>query len=427
MAVLLSDLWGPKFALMKRISRERARTLQLSTSEPFLSVNRDTREPRIVIVHDYLNQRGGAEKVVGVLHKMFPHAPIYTSIVDRNHLWSDLKDADIRTSFMQRLPFVHRKFKWFFWLYPVAFRMMSLPDCDVVISSSSAYAKGVKLPKESRPIHICYCHTPMRFAWNFEEYIRYETPSKILKIIARCIVPLLKRWDKANVKQVDLFIANSRAVQQRIQRIYNREALVLHPPVDLPQRLVRQQEGYFLILSRLVSYKRLDLAVEACTRAGFPLVVIGDGPDRARLESISGANVKFLGFQSQEVIVEHLARCKALIFPGEEDFGITPVEAHAQGRPVVAYRAGGALDTVIEGVNGLFFDEQSPDRVVEALRKVDDYDWDPDVIRQSAERFSRERFEARLKEIVAQVVFEGRYKLQSLNLPIEANGKEIAQ
>jgi glycosyltransferase involved in cell wall biosynthesis len=401
--------------------------LHQSTSETLSFQNSDTRAPRVVIVHDYLNQRGGAEKVVGVLHKMFPHAPIYTSIVDRNHLWSDLDDADIRTSFMQRLSFVHRKFKWFFWLYPVAFRMMRLPDCDVVISSSSAYAKGVKLPKESQPIHICYCHTPMRFAWNFEEYIRNETSSKTLKILARCIIPLLKRWDRATVKQVDLFIANSRAVQQRIQRIYNREAIVLHPPVDLPQRLVRKQEDYFLILSRLVAYKRLDLAIEACTRVGVPLVVIGDGPDRARLEALAGANVKFLGFQPQHVIHEHLARCKALIFPGEEDFGITPVEAHAQGRPVVAYRAGGALDTVIEGVNGLFFNEQSPEKLLEALYKVDDYDWDPDVIRQSAERFSRERFEAILKQIVSQALFEGRHEFQSENLLIKTDGEGIVR
>ncbi|CAM3784086.1 glycosyltransferase [Alicyclobacillus pomorum] len=382
---------------------------------------------RVVLVHDYLNQLGGAEKVVGVLHEMFPEAPVYTSIVDRNRLWSNLADADIRPSFMQHIPLIRKKFKWFFMLYPFAFRMLRIPDCDVVISSSSAYAKGIKLPRRSRPVHICYCHTPMRFAWNFEQYIRNETSSKILKILARCFVPVLKQWDKATSKQVDLFIANSRTVQERIKRVYNREAIVVHPPVDLPERLVRNPEPYFLILSRLVSYKRLDLAVEACTRAGLPLIVIGDGPDRARLQALAGDNVKFLGFQPQDVILEHLARCKALIFPGEEDFGITPVEAHAQGRPVVAYRAGGALDTVIEGVNGLFFEKQSPEALIEALMKVDSYDWDPTVIRQAAERFSRSRFEERMKQLLSRVVLEGRKRIESVALPADMLEKGITQ
>jgi glycosyltransferase involved in cell wall biosynthesis len=382
---------------------------------------------RVVLVHDYLNQLGGAEKVVGVFHEMFPDAPIYTSIVDRNRLWSNLVDADIRPSFMQRAPLIRKKFKWFFMLYPFAFRMLRIPDCDVVISSSSAYAKGIKLPKRSRPIHICYCHTPMRFAWNFEQYIRNETSSKILKLVARCFVPVLKQWDKASAKHVDLFIANSRTVKERIKRIYNREAIVVHPPVDLPERLVRNPESYFLVLSRLVSYKRLDLAVQACTWAGLPLIVIGDGPDRARLQALAGDNVKFLGFQPQNVILEHLARCKALIFPGEEDFGITPVEAHAQGRPVVAYRAGGALDTVIEGTNGLFFDKQSPDALIEALMRVDSYDWDPAVIRQTAERFNRTRFEERMKQLLTEVVFEGRRRVGAAALSVETLEKGITQ
>ncbi|MCL6634017.1 MAG: glycosyltransferase [Alicyclobacillus herbarius] len=359
---------------------------------------------RVVIVHDYLNQRGGAEKVVGVLHEMFPDAPIYTSILDRQQLWPNLKDANIQTSFMQKVSFVRKHFKLFFWLYPLAFRTMRIPECDVVISSSSAYAKGVRLSKQARPIHICYCHTPMRFAWDFDRYIANETSSTVLKILARCIVPVLKKWDKTTAGQVNLFIANSSTVKERIKNVYNRESLIIHPPVELPERLDRETEDFYLVVSRLVSYKRIDLAVQACTQAGLPLVVIGEGPDRQRLQSLAGNSVEFLGFQPDEVINEYLARCKALIFPGEEDFGITPVEAHAQGRPVVAFRAGGALDTILEGVNGLFFDEQSPESLVGALMRVRGLDWDPNLIRETAERFNRRRFEQEIRNVLVQTV-----------------------
>ncbi|WP_236010965.1 glycosyltransferase [Alicyclobacillus fructus] len=369
------------------------------------------RTPSVVLVHDYLNQRGGAEKVMAHLHRVFPEAPIYTSLWEPGKCWPSLQNAPVRASWMQALPFVRRKFKWFFWLYPFAFRTMRLPDCDVVLSSSSAYAKGVKLPG-SQPLHICYCHTPMRFAWNFDAYIREEPGPRLLKRLARWLVPWLRRWDVRTARDVDVFIANSRTVRERIRRVYQRDAVIIHPPVELPPMLDREQEPFFLVVSRLVSYKRIDLAVEACTRHNWPLVVIGDGPDRKRLEEMAGPTVKFLGFQPEEVKQDYLARCKAFIFPGEEDFGISPVEAHAQGKPVVAYRAGGALDTIIEGVNGLFFTSPDPEDLANALRQLDGYRWDRAQIRATAERFSVERFH----EAIQQVVFDA-YRQRSATLP----------
>lgn len=374
---------------------------------------------RVAIVHDYLNQLGGAERVVGVLHELFPEAPIYTLFVNRKKLWPSLHDATIVPSFLQRFPFVERHFKLFFWLYPFVIKNTKIRDYDVVLSSSSAYAKGVRLPKVSgtRPIHICYCHTPMRFAWDFQRYIANETKSRTLARAVRLLVPLLKWWDVRTSHGVDVFIANSSVVQERIRRYYNRESVVISPPVDLKEVQVGQTEAhddvvgrenvhgdYFLIVSRLVAYKALDLAVRACTNLHIPLVVIGEGPDRKRLESLAGDTVLFLGWQSDESVHYFMKMCKALIFPGEEDFGITPVEANSLGRPVVAYRAGGALDTVVDGVTGVFFQEPRVSSLMESIRRVDEVAWDTATIQESAQRFSRSRFEQQLSDILQQAM-----------------------
>lgn len=362
---------------------------------------------KIAIVHDYLNQRGGAEQVVGVLHKMFPEAPIYTLLLDKSKLWPTLRDATIIPSFLGRAQFVNRRFKLFFWLYPIVIKTFNLKGYDIVISSSSAYAKGVRLPKADRPVHICYCYTPMRFAWDFEHYIINETPSALLRGLVRLMVPLLKMWDKRNSRKVDFFVAISNVVKSRILHIYQREAEIVFPPVELTKQRLRFPKGYFLVVSRLVAYKRIDLAVEACEMLGRRLVIIGDGPDRKRLEGLAGHNTTFLGFQTAQVVLKHLSECTALIFPGEEDFGLSPVEAHAQGCPVVAFRGGGALDTVIEQVNGLFFDLPNAQSLASVLPAVDNIDWDATVIRRTAERFARMRFEKHIYQVVEKAV---RYK-----------------
>lgn len=365
---------------------------------------------KVAIVADYLTQKGGAERVVGVLHRMYPDAPIYTSVLNKEQLWDDLKDADIRTTWMQYLPGIKRHFKLFFWLYPFAFRSICIREYDIVISSSCAYAKGVRLEagaNGNKPVHICYCHTPMRFAWDFERYIAKETRFKILKTIARIIILLLRRWDLAVNENVDIFIANSNVVLKRIQKIYQRDATVIYPPVDIERFLNNPVESdkiipepYFLVVSRLVSYKRIDLAVEACTKLGQPLFVIGEGSDRKRLESLAGPSIRFLGWQSEEVTRSYMTKCTAFIFPGEEDFGITPVEVNAAGRPVIAYHAGGALDTVIDGVTGIFFKEQDVDSLTEAIERVNNYSWDPQYISEQAKRFERNTFEKSLIDLV---------------------------
>lgn len=377
---------------------------------------RPTKQIKVVLVHDYLNQQGGAERVVGVLHALYPAAVIHTLFVDEATLWPTLRDATIVPSVLQRIPLIMAHFKLFFWLYPFVIKNIRIQDCDVVISSSSAYAKGVRVATGAngrRPKHICYCHTPMRFAWDYDHYIANETGSQLLAKAARVLVPLLRAWDVRSARTVDVFVANSTVVRDRIRKYYDRDATIIYPPVerrDLLQAVdrgdaeVATTEAHYLLVSRLVAYKRLDLAITACTQLQLPLLVIGQGPDRERLENLAGPTVRFAGFLPEAEVARQMAGCKALIFPGEEDFGITPLEANSLGRPVVAYRGGGALDTIVDGVSGVFFDEPSVQALAKALLQVDEIAWDPLQIRAAAARFNRSVFEARMTALVEQAV-----------------------
>jgi glycosyltransferase involved in cell wall biosynthesis len=355
---------------------------------------------RVAIVHDYLNQMGGAERVVAVLHRMFPEAPIHTTIVDRSKLAPELQDADIRTTWMQRIPGILKRFKLFFWLYPFAVQSMKLRDYDLILSSSSAYAKGAKADRGA--LHICYCHTPMRFAWDFDTYMEGMRVPGWMKRAARIAVAPLRRWDVASSGGVHHFIANSSIVRERIERHYGRSSAVLFPPVDVSRFSVCGSTigDYYLIVSRLVSYKKLDLAVEACTRLGKSLIVIGDGPDRARLEAMAGPMVKFKGRLPDWQVVDYMKRCKAFLFPGLEDFGITPLEANACGRPVIAFQGGGALDTVKPGVNGMYFEQQTAESLADALVRFEGMSWEPAAIRAHAESFSEARFVQQLEAFI---------------------------
>lgn len=348
--------------------------------------------PRIAIVHDYLNQMGGAERVVGVLHRMYPEAPIFTTILDREKLLPELRDADIRTTWMQRIPGIQKRFKLFFWLYPFAMASMKLKGYELVISSSSAYGKGAPVDRDA--VHICYCHTPMRFAWDFASYMESVQVPALIKLAAKLLVGPLRLWDKATSRRVTEIIANSTIVKERIRQHYGKNAPVIFPPVNVSRFQLggAEPEDYFLIVSRLVSYKRIDLAVEACTAAGKRLIVIGDGPDRSRLEALAGSGVSFLGRLSDEEVEQHMKSCQALLFPGFEDFGITPLEANACGKPVIAYRKGGALDTVVPGLNGLFFEEQTVESLSRALHTFQVSRFDPVLIRRHAESFEESRF-----------------------------------
>ncbi|GIO99083.1 glycosyl transferase [Paenibacillus lautus] len=358
------------------------------------------RDLKIAIVHDYLNQMGGAERVVAVLHKMFPEAPIYTTIVDRNKLLPELQDAVIHTTWMQRIPGILNKFKLYFWLYPFSIRSINVKSYDLILSSSSAYAKGVRKGRQS--LHVCYCYTPMRFVWDFDTYMESIQVPRLVKRIAKWLIYPLKRWDKDNSEHVDRLIAISTIVKERIKQCYGVNAPIIFPPVEVSRFSVKEgePEDYFLVVSRLVSYKKIDLAIAACTQSGKRLIVIGDGPDRQRLEQLAGDTITFLGRKSDEDVVRYMQNCKALIFPGIEDFGITPLEANACGRPIIAYYGGGALDTIIAEQTGLYFEEQSIDSLVNTINRFDQYDWDPQYIRQHAEQFSEHIFIERMQSII---------------------------
>jgi len=387
------------------IERTAARVEQIysETLRAARSVKPMPDRPRVAIVHDYLNQMGGAERVVGTLHRMFPEAPIFTTIVDRERLLPELRDATIHTTWMQRIPGIQRRFKLFFWLYPLAMRSMKLRDYDLVISSSSAYGKAAPVRKGA--LHLCYCHTPMRFAWDFDTYMAGMRVSPALKLVARMLVMPLRLWDRATARRVDLIVANSTIVSDRIERHYERQAPIVYPPVNLSRYEPSGQPpgNYMLVVSRLVSYKRIDLAVEACSALAIPLIVIGDGPDRQRLESLAAPCVRFLGRLSDSEVREWMQGCQAFLFPGLEDFGITPLEVNGCGRPVIAYRGGGALDTVKPGVNGLFFEEQTAQSLMETLERFDPSQFETAQIRRHAEQFDEARFVRQLRQMIQQM------------------------
>lgn len=355
---------------------------------------------RVAIIHDYLNQYGGAERVLEALHDLYPSAPVYTSIYDPAAMPSAYRTWDIRTSWMQRLPGWRRAFRAYFLLYPSAFESFDLSGYDLILSSSSAYAKGVIPPPGAR--HICYCHTPMRFAWRTDAYVEREGLHGARRLLLSLLLTAIRLWDVATAPRVDTFVANSREVAGRIRRYYGREAAIIPPPVDLPPYQPGPASDYYLAGGRLIPYKRIDLAVRAFTALRLPLKIFGTGRDLAALQAIAGPNVEFLGRVSEEQRQALFAGCRAFIFPGEEDFGITPLEAMAAGRPVIAYAAGGALDSIIEGATGRFFKQQSAAALAAAVAASRHDQYNADAIRRHAEGFGRAVFLARMRELIEQ-------------------------
>ncbi len=330
-------------------------------------MNASGRKPaRVALVHDWLNQLGGAENVLEELVALFPGAPVYTSIYAPDQMPASYRAWDIRTSFMQHLPTVAAHHQLYLPLYPAAFARFEVTGVDLVLSNKSGFCHGIGLG-EPRPRHVCYCLTPTRFLWLYDQYSERENIGGALNAALQPLLEVLRRWDYAAAQRVDHFIAISHTVQERIQRIYGRESVVIHPPVDTryfaPDPTVAVDD-YYLLVSRLIPYKRIDLAVEAMrSLPQEKLLVVGDGRDLTALQAAAGPNVHFLGRQSRHQIRELLRGCKAFLFPGLEDFGIAPVEAMSVGRPVVAFGGGGALDTVIPGVTGELFAEQTAPRV----------------------------------------------------------------
>jgi glycosyltransferase involved in cell wall biosynthesis len=364
---------------------------------------------KVALVHDYLNQMGGAERVVLALHEIFPEAPIYTSIYDPGRVDTAFQSIDIRTSFMQKLPLVKKHHQPFLPFYPFAMERLDLHGYDLILSSSSAFGKGVITRPET--MHICYCHTPMRWCWNYDEYVQRERLGSIARNILPFFITGLRVWDQTSSMRVDHFIANSPVVADRIRKYYRRDAVVIPPPVEARRftfDATTRAEEYFLIVSRFMPYKRIDLAIEACNRLQLPLVIIGSGRDENRLKSIAGPTIRLMGRLSDEEVLHYYAHCRAFILPGEEDFGITPLEAQASGRPVIAYAAGGALASVIDSVTGTFFQKQTVESLAEVLESFDERRYDPQTIRNHALEFDKPRFHRRILQFIEAKMSEGK-------------------
>jgi glycosyltransferase involved in cell wall biosynthesis len=362
---------------------------------------------RIALVHDWLNQVGGAEVVLENLVALYPSAPVYTSIYCPDAMPPHYAEWDIRPSWMNHLPWIKRHHQPFLPLYPLAFESLDLSQYDVVLTNKSGFCHGVITSPDT--LHVCYCLTPTRYVWRYRDYVQQEE----LGILARTVlVPVLSRlrvWDRLAADRVDRFIAISTEIQRRILKYYRRESVIIHPPVDTTRFSPSpSHDDYYLVVGRQIPYKRLDLAVQACSRLGLPLKVSGLGRDHERLKSLAGPTVEFLGRVPDDELPDLLARCRAFLFPGAEDFGIAPVEAMAAGRPVIAYAYGGALETVIEGVSGTLFHEQTVESLCGALEGFDAGTYDPWTIRRHAERFDAAAFRSKISDFVTRAWEEHR-------------------
>jgi glycosyltransferase involved in cell wall biosynthesis len=358
---------------------------------------------KLAITHDWLTVPGGAEKVVKRWYDMYPDAPVYTTVFDRKKIGHIFDSSRVVTSFMQKVPFSKKHYTKMLNLMPRAFEEFDLSDYDVVLSSSSSCAKGVITPPDS--VHIAYIHSPMRYAWDlYHEY--YASSGALARFVMRRTMPGVRQWDMLSSQRVDYFIANSNFVARRIRKYYRRDADVIFPPVDTefytPGDPAKAGEGddYYMIISRFVPYKKIDLAIEACNALKRRLVIIGGGPDEKRLKDMAGPTIEFKGSLSDEEVREYYRGCKAFLFPALEDFGITPVEAQACGRPVIALKKGGALDTVIAGKTGVFFEKQDCESLSAAMTELEGLSWDSDFIRKHAEGFSNKRFDREIADYV---------------------------
>jgi len=366
---------------------------------------------KIAIVHDYLNQYGGAERVIEVMHEIFPEAPVFTSIYQPENMPDSFKKMDIRVTFMQKFPFLDRFYKKYFMLYPIAMKSLKVKDFDLIISSSSSFAKGVR--KRKNAVHVCYCYTPTRFVWYYNSYIKKENFSKIIStFLLPLFIKSLKKWDLKAVEGVDKFIAISNHIKNKIKACYKRDSEVIYPPVDFEKFNIRQASkergSYFLVVSRLNAYKNIDMAINACKKINQNLKIIGTGLYLKELKKIAGDSkkIEFLGRVSDEELSSYYSGCRALIFPGEEDFGISPLEAQASGRPVIAYAKGGALETIIDGETGIFFKEDNEDSLSESISDFINMEnnFIPEVIRKHALKFDKEVFKKSLKAYIDNII-----------------------
>jgi glycosyltransferase involved in cell wall biosynthesis len=361
----------------------------------------------VALVHDWLTGMRGGEKVLEVLCELYPQATLFTLLHNKGAMSPLIENMDIRTSFVQKLPMKASQYRKFLPTFPKAIESFDFTGYQLILSSSHCVAKGA-MPVDGA-LHICYCHTPMRYVWDqYAEYFGRGRAGMFTRIAMHYVAPQLREWDVRTSSRVHFFVANSENVAHRIDRYYARAADVIHAPVDTSLfKVSEESQSYYLIVSALVPYKRLDLAVEAFNQLGDRLLIIGSGPDEAKLAAKASSNIEFLGWQSDESLAKFYAHCRALIFPGVEDFGIVPLEAMASGKPVIAYAQGGALETVVgkgEHPTGVFFHEQSAAALKNAIKEFESRKFDPHEIRKHAEKFDRKRFKQKLHEYITDKI-----------------------
>ena len=343
----------------------------------------------------------GGEKVLEVFCEMYPEADIFTLVYVPSRISETIKKHKIECSFINSLPWAWRRHQIYLPLFPLAIELFDLSEYDLILSTSHCVAKGSLTRATS--LHVCYCHTPMRYAWDFQGvYRKAARPQWLVGTFFALTLEYLRRWDVASARRPNHYIANSHNVRRRIERYYGENADVVHPPVDSDFFTPGDEDGdYWLMLSAMVPYKDLDGAIEAFNVSGKKLHVVGAGAQRNRLEAMAKDNVTFFGWLTDEEVREQLRKCKGLVFPGEEDFGITPLEANACGRPVVALRKGGVLESQVEGKTALFFDELTAELLNEAIIEAEEKKWDKEAIRSHGETFSRLRFRREMEEQIA--------------------------
>ena len=357
----------------------------------------------IALVHDDFIQDGGAEKLFASITQIWPQAPIYTSCFDQKVIKSLGFNKDrIKSSFIQKLPFKKILYRVYFPLYPLAFESFNFDDFDIILSSTTRFAKGI-VTKPST-CHISYINSPPRFLWETKEYFEQERVPNFLATALLPLFSLLRIWDQVSSQRIDLWVANSKNVAARVKKRYQKEAKVIYPGIDLSRfKPSLKNEGFFLIVSRLVAWKRVEIAVEAFNKLNLPLVVIGDGPSKNMLEKKAKNNIKFLGRLPDREVDKYFQKCKALILTQEEDFGLTILEANACGKPVVSLKAGGACELIEEGKNGLFFSPQESEALIKVIRDFEKRKFKVAESVAKARFFSKENFQKKLKEYVEKV------------------------
>jgi glycosyltransferase involved in cell wall biosynthesis len=360
---------------------------------------------KIALVHEYLTRLGGAERVLKHLLDIYPKADIYTLLYNQDKVSSVFPPDKIKASFVNAFPnWLKSKVKFLAPIFPSAIESLDLSQYDVVISSTNSFAKGVITKPKS--IHIAYCHAPATFLWNaFHSYRKQQRKGGFGNFMILLLAHYLRQWDRQAADRVDYFIANSKLTQARIKKYYRRDSVVMYPPVDVDRlKPTKEHKDYFLIVSQLTQYKNIDIAIEAFNKINLPLVIIGDGPERKRLQKLAGPNVEIKGFLDDETTVEYYQNCRAFIFAGSDDFGIAPVEAMAAGKPVLALRDGGALETIIEGKTGEFFDAPIIELLADGVRRITEKNYDYKFIRKHAEQFSTSVFINNIEKYINKTI-----------------------